>query len=188
MSKVGRQTLRLLNDMRTGITQDSVGWALSFRQRIRQLPHRGAAAVLCYVIATSTDQQTKRLAVWLRGHCGGTLGTREVVQACRESSDQIRKELVRTLQRTSAWSDLRCFAENDSSPRIRRLAAERKTRMFGERLDTFAEKQPVLPHDTKRQIPLFVDRSVSLFRAVTGKSEAMIRGILQRIQDAVRSD
>ncbi|MEZ6119652.1 MAG: hypothetical protein R3C28_24225 [Pirellulaceae bacterium] len=185
MSKAGRETLRLLNDMRNG-RQDSVGWALSFRDRIRKLPYRGSAAVLCHIITTATDEQSQRLAVWLRGHCGGTLGTREVVQACRVSRDGIRKELVRTLKRTSAWSDLRFFAANDSNARIRRLAATGKTRLFDERLDAFAHNQTALPHPMKRRTSLFVDRSVTLFCAFTGKSDAMIRVLLQRIQAAVR--
>lgn len=175
------RTLRLLAeiyDATSGVDRLSL---VRRRQQIRQIESYDSRNVLTLVVKRTKDPHLRLLAIWLRGRCGGTIGTATVADYCSDADFQVRKVVARALQRMSAWSDLRAMAAKDPSDRIRRIATVRSPGPFAERLSSLLEH---IPPD--RTVPvrrnLFIGPSFSLTQGRPPKSAATIRAILERIQ------
>ena len=176
------RTLRLLIDLYVShYTREDQGWLLPLRDRIRQPPAVGATQTLGSVIKSTQDPVLRVLAIWLRGRCGRSAGTRLLTKFSKHPDFQTRKEAVRALRRMEAWALLREIAKNDSNARIRRLATPGPSRSYRDRLSVFAS------HVTRLEIepakgPLFVSSTFDPAQGRQPKSSSTIRAILERIR------
>jgi hypothetical protein len=99
-------------------------WLLSLRPQIREMEQGNARAALCLAVSRARDERLRVLAIWLRGRCGGTLGTSIVATHAKSPQRLMRKEVARCLCRMSGWADLRQIEACEADPRIRRLASQ----------------------------------------------------------------
>ena len=197
----GGRTLRHLETMYQSCVAARPNWSLRSRDMVRDIERWNSQGVLSFVVTQTRDPILRRLAIWLRGRCRGTMGTASIAMFASDGEHATRKEVARALRRMSDWNTLAWMATEDRSSRIRRLAAARPPRPKEERLQGFlsnvrveadAEKQ----HDESgcpvplQCRPLFIAEHVAkrlaeLFRYAPVKSAAQIRVILDRIRRAV---
>ena len=74
-------------------------WLLRYRADFREMLRIRPTALLSYLCQQTTHEGLRCLAVWLRGRCGGTLGTVAIAVHRKSPSWKVRKEVARTLQR-----------------------------------------------------------------------------------------
>jgi hypothetical protein len=159
-------------------------WAVHSRKQIRMLESARARPVLSLVIRKTKDPVLRILAIWLRGRCGGTLGTSLLAESSHHHDDQPRKETARALKRMSAWHLLRSMAAMDVNPRIRRMAVVAPPASFKERPSSFIGKCETRPiPDLART--LFVSPELNITQGKPPRSRALIRKILERIRQIV---
>lgn len=157
-------------------------WPFALRSIVRQIRNVDGKSTLCFVAANTDNPTIRILAIWLRGHCGGTIGTQVLSQFCHHGDDQTRKEVARALKRMSAWEALSKFAR-DSNSRIARLASCKAPAPFSSKFERFATSVASLetPLPSKK---MAFDLHVELDRRVARppKSPKVIREILLRIK------
>lgn len=162
-----------------------VGWLIPHRPTLRQVLQLNARVGLTWLVECATESWHLRLALWLRGRCGGALGT-PIVAKCLLSTDElVRKEAVRALRRMNAWAELHAVAEYDANPRLRRLASCRPPPDLRARVERFTEHIRAVPYETRSR-PLYVAPSVALDSCPHVRSRSYIREILDRIRRLVR--
>lgn len=182
----GTEVLRLLMQIHgASIVATDPYWALRVRKQIRRIEFLNARSTLVHVIEKTSDVRMRLLAIWLRGRCGGILGTSAIASFAQSSEYVTQKECVRALQRLSAWAELREIACNVKDPRIRRLATQFAAKPFGERLTCMMENVHPVPI-AKRQSRFWLLPGLALGRAAP-KSVETIREILMRIKRLVSS-
>lgn len=186
--RVGRdgvRALRLLTQIYSSPSQPAGHTSLlRFRSQIRQLRAADARGYLCLIIDHAGDLRLLLLAIWLRGHVGGTIGAAALTACCNHPSDQLRKEVVRALKRMGVWAPVRIMAETDTNRRIRALAGTQLQRPHEQRLKNFARHIPHLESQiTKRR--LFIAPDVDIRLTCAAKSSSLIRIILERIHRLV---
>lgn len=116
------------------------GWLLKYRTDFRGVIGGSQAPLLSYVVRHGATDEVKRLALWLRGRCGGPLGTDAVADLAVFSPPPMRKEAVRALRRMHAWEKLKIIERGEQNPRIRELASQRSSAPFESRLSSLSEK------------------------------------------------
>jgi hypothetical protein len=79
-------------------------WPFRLRPQIRQVQAIDATPVLCLVVERTDDPTLRILAIWLRGRCGGSLGTSSLAAFATAADDRTRKEVARALKRMGAWA------------------------------------------------------------------------------------
>jgi hypothetical protein len=188
VGQAGVRTLRLLSDIYTSHSKrNDSGWLLSYRCRIEQLwMTLGSRSVLCLVVERTGDPTLRIFAIWLRGHCGGHLGTPIIAQFWRDPDETTRKEVARSLKRLESWSQLRKMAELEPNKRIKKIATAGPSRPYQLRLDRFAEQS------RRIEVSSTIHELVMSPNLVTGQSRPpkpawLIRMILNRIHGLVSS-
>ena len=156
------------------------GWMLEFREQIRQIERIDPRAALSLVIDLTPHQRIRCLAIWLRGRCGGKLGTLSVEPFLYSQDRTMRKEAVRCLKRLGAWSQLREIEAADPDPRIRRLARQSAPRSHHSRWVRFARNVDSRPARNPRR-SLFVSPQVGRGGGCPPKQPSRMRQILKRI-------
>jgi hypothetical protein len=158
-------------------------WLLSWRAELRAIARSRSREALTLVVDRAPDVRLRRLAIWLRGRCGGTLGTAIVARSSASPDCRTRKEAAHCLRRMSAWSELRRMAESDPDPRIRRIATQQPPKTFSRRLA--AVSQFARQHDIETgQRPLVESAELNLSGRPARRSW-LIRLVLERIHQLV---
>jgi hypothetical protein len=155
---------------------------LRFRQRVRDVLQAPPRAVLAHFAAQTRDPACRRLAVWLRGRCRGTMGTLTFGRLWAHADPPLRRELARAFNRMDAWDYLRRIEESDPNPRVRRIARQPSPRSFGGRLASFLSG--VRPRDVaKTETDLFLHDDFD----PTGGRPAKPRWLIRRLLEHIRS-
>jgi hypothetical protein len=181
----GVAALRLLEKIYDGIPKaPHRHWLCRFRPAIREIRRLNETAVLTQVVNRTSIREVRILAIWLRGRCGGHLGTDSIAQYATSADATVRKEVVRALVRMNAWGKLAEIAKRERDPRIRQLATSRSSADFRVRLDRFAVH--VTPAEvTGPTQSFYVSPNVEFGKWHPAKSIEYIRQILQRIRNLV---
>ncbi|MCC6508231.1 MAG: HEAT repeat domain-containing protein [Pirellulaceae bacterium] len=159
-------------------------WLLARRDTIREIESLNCRSVLSLIADRTSDPKMRLLAVWLRGRCGGYIGTTILSRYTRSPSFQLRKETARALNRLSAWSVLAEVAESDSSERIRRIATPPLPKPHSRRLEDFSRNvQPI--RVTLKPPPIWISPEVRPSEGKRPKSVLLIRQILEHIHALV---
>ncbi len=180
----GAEVLRLLQQIYDASFVANDGfWALRMRPQIRRVQFLNRRAVLVLVIKMTADERMRLLAVWLRGRCGGYLGTSTIASLGHSSDFRMQKECVRVLQRLNAWAELREIATAAKHPRVRDLAIQRAVKPLNERLSSvLANIRPI--ETTPRKIGVWLLPGLVLGYTAP-KSIDTIRSRLERIKQLV---
>ena len=181
----GKRTLKLLTEFYgTATACADPSWPFPLREKIRQVQALNWRSVLSYVVQLTHDPTLRLLAIWLRGRCGGSLGTSSLARFAAHRDDQTRKEVARALKRMGAWVQLREIADNDTSERIRRMATMQPLRPYRDRLADFSNRLPRLEVTSVKR-PLFLSPELDVRQGRPPKSRSVIRMILERIHRLV---
>ena len=160
-------------------------WLIHHRGTIRTLEQLRPVIALTRVIKRSDHDEVVRLAIWLRGRCGGSIGSRIVAAHSQSESSCIRRATARCLHRMHAWQYLTKMFE-DSDENVRRLANQLPlSRSFKERLEDFTTRvqhRPVSHGPTK----LLVSPDVTIERSNPPRPREFFRRLLLRIRRSVR--
>jgi hypothetical protein len=159
-------------------------WLLPLRPVIREIESLNTRAFLAYTISTNSDLRVLRLAIWLRGRCGGYIGSAIVAKHMADPNNAIRKEVARCLRRLSAWPALRTMANNDPLPRIRAIAQQPPTAKHERRQSKFLKNVETLKTSpVATQLKLAPD--VEFTQGRPARQPWFIQRVLQRIQAIV---
>jgi hypothetical protein len=177
----GVRTLKLLAEIFEACSACMDGtWAYRKRDQIRQVEALEATSVLTLVVKRTEDPTVRILAIWLRGRCGGHLGTSTLFKFSTSTDDQTRKEVARSLKRMSAWAQLRQIADCDPNPRIRRIATVQPARPYHVRLKSVLDDLSRV-EVVARKGSLFVSPKLDMKQGRRPKPRAVIRAILEHI-------
>ena len=94
-------------------------------EEIRNLKSTDCKVVLCCLIANTLNSDLRIIAIWLRGLCGGYVGSQIIAKFAQKGDERTRRISTQAMKRMGVWSTLEFIAQNDSSDRVRRLAAAR---------------------------------------------------------------
>lgn len=156
-------------------------WLISYRADFRHVLARVSPAILALVVERSRVLPVRRLAIWLLGRVGGTLGASSIAAAARSKNVVLRREVVRALKRKHAWSQLRDIAQRDPDTRVRLLARQTRPHDYEDRLSGFLKG--VTPHEVVQTEPvLMVADDLASRPGRPPKSRHFIRYILERIR------
>jgi hypothetical protein len=143
--------------------------------------------VLTLVVERTDDPTLRLLAIWLRGRCGGSLGTPILAKFSTHPDVQTRKEVARSLKRMGAWDQLREIATHDANGRIRRIATTQPSKPYRDRLASFSRHMArVEIASVKRH--LLASPTIDVGHGRAPKSRWVIRMILERIHRIVAGD
>lgn len=185
LGESGHETLRLLHAMHQQSVNDASGfWALKARRELTALQKFGRSSVLTLVIIHTGDDQLRRIAIWARGHLGGSLGTSVITLYLNSPDAALRKVAVHALKRMNAYANLQRVADSDPDPRIRRIAMFTVAKPFDERVRKFSRNVRTCETTGNAQ-PLLVNQMIDTGHARRPKSGTFIRVILQRIRQLV---
>ena len=159
------------------------------RELVRRVEQLNCRAILILAIQQTPFPQVIRIAIWLRGRCGGKSGISTVVRFRDARHYGIRKEVARALKRMGAWSELREMARLEIDPRLKRISTAQAPKPFGFRLKTFSRNVTwtTTRNDRTevRQREVFVSSEVDFRQGRPPKSIGLIRAILKRIHQLV---
>lgn len=180
----GAEVLDILTEFyNASVTSANIGWALCLRDRVRRVELLNVRSVLTYVIQETPDERMRWLAIWLRGRCGGYMGTSIVAKCAHSPNFKLRKESVRALRRLSGWSQLREIANSATNSRIRIMATQHAAKPLDARLARVLASARRVP--TSPQMPHLWMAPGLRIRLSAPKSLAMIRELLERIRSLV---
>ncbi len=175
------RTLKLLKEIYEACALPGRGRGLfSVRVKIVEARALNSTSLLCLVAERTDDQAVRVLAIWLRGRCGGSLGTASLARFATHPDRQTRKETARALKRMGAWAPLRVMAESDTSERVRRMATSEPPKNYRERLASFSRGIPRIG-PASANFPLFVSPELIFGQARPPKPASAIRSVLERI-------
>ncbi len=147
----GAEVLTLLEQIYdASVVPNDQYWALRVRPQIRRIEFLNVRSVLVLVLEKTSDLRMRLLAIWLRGRCGGYLGTSTIASFAHSTGFETQKECVRALRRLSGWADLREIACNAKHPRIRNLATQRAVKPLAKRLSRMMENVRPIPVSSRR--------------------------------------
>ena len=130
----GIRTLKLLTKIHDSCaTCRDLSWLFRLRNHIREVQALHSRSVLSLVVERTEDPTLRLLAIWLRGRCGGSLGTSSLAKFATHPDEQTRKEVARALKRMGDWVQLRELADDEPNARVRRMATPRPTRSYLQR-------------------------------------------------------
>ena len=182
ITQEGVATLQLLLSLHARARNASDhNWAIRARALIEKIEYYGDTPTLTLVATRARHSTIRDLAIWLRGRCGGRIGSRAIAEFASDPNFSTRKEVVRALKRMADWPTIRSMAENDPSPRIRRLATCQPARPIKQRVEDFSKH--VQPQRTRppSKMRLFVWPDADLTEQTPPRSASFFRVILQRI-------
>ena len=180
----GAEALSILSEIHTAsLTAKDRYWALRLRQHIRRIEFLNCRAIMSHVIKMTRDDRMRLLAIWLRGRCGGYIGTSSVAEYASSTCFEIQKESVRALQRMSGWADLRQIADSAENLRIRNLAKQRTAKPLNDRINSLLRNMRPIPQGSKNK-ELWLLPGLAL-GFTTPKTIETIRRILLRIKHLV---
>lgn len=184
---VGIRAIQLVIDMVNAAAQEPADRLVlvRFRRRIREVMEAPPRAVLVHFAVQTRDPACRRVAVWLRGRCRGTLGTVAFGRLWANADLPLRNELTRAFKRMDAWDYLRRIEQCDPDPRLRRMARQPVPPSFDGRLVSFLSGV-ALSDTAKRTTPLFVHDDVDLDGGRPAKPQWLIRRLLEHIRSLVR--
>lgn len=180
------RTLYLLEEIvLTQASAEDRFWLLRCRTKVREIESLCDRAVLTFVVENTCSRKVRCLAIWLRGRCGGTFGTKILARFLIDPSPEVRRELARAFQRMHAWSELRIIARCDPEDRIRHMARQRGPQEHRGRLSRFLTNvapEEYRPGDRRLAVAPEVD-----FRSGRApKPSWLLRSVLERIRRIVR--
>ncbi len=155
-------------------------------EKIRSLKSSSCKLGLCCLIANTPNYDLRIIAIWLRGLCGGYVGSQIIAKFAQQGDEITRRVSTKAMQRMAVWSELDLIAQNDSSDRVRRLAASRPARRFTDRLSRFTENIEAIPYSPKQK-DLFWSSLIDLDGPIRTKSVEFIRQVLRRIHKLVEN-
>jgi hypothetical protein len=155
------------------------------RRRIRELRLKECKAGLHCLILRTSDAELKSIAIWLRGFCGGKMGSKLIQMQATHQDERVRYAAAKTMRRLEAWTTLATMAAEDNSDRIRRIAHARPAREFRSRLSTYSEHVHVVPRSNASR-SLFWSTKINTNASVPAKSTEKIREVLLRIREILR--
>jgi hypothetical protein len=178
------KTLAKIVDQARGTRPTLPGWLLSYRGQFLQMREDFSHAVLSNLVLRARDTDMRRLAIWLLGHCPGTLGVKALAIAAGDDSLAVRREAARALKRKGGWAELRDLQARDPDERIQAFARPTSPKPLPERLNQYLDD--VTPH-TVAQAPQTLKLNVNLRDrpGLPPKSSLMIRYVLERIHRLV---
>ncbi|HEY2147058.1 MAG TPA: hypothetical protein VGH32_03920 [Pirellulales bacterium] len=182
----GIRAMQLVIDMANAAGQEAADplALVRFRRRVREVMEARARAVLAHFAVQTRDPACRRVAVWLRGRCRGTLGTVAFGRLWANADLPLRKELTRALKRIDAWDYLRRIEQSDPDPRVRHIARQPAPQSFHGRLVNFLSG--VTPSDAANRVtPLFMHDDVALDGGRPAKPQWLIRRLLEHIRTLV---
>ena len=185
----GIKALKLLEDAYLCSRNRADGsWPFRLRAIVRKIRNIDAKSTLCFVVANTDNPTVRILAIWLRGHCGGTIGTQVLGEFSRNADDQTRKEIARALKRMSAWKTLSNLSK-DPNPRVARMASCKSPESFATKFGRFASSVSAVDV-SKSSKQLLLGPEVELDRQFhqPPKSAAFIRSILLRIKNLLSAN
>lgn len=181
----GVEALRVLAKVyRACSSSNRITWALPLRNEVRRLESLDARSVLSLVIERTPNPRMRVLAIWLRGRCGGYIGTSVLANFIASPDFQTRKETARALRRMSGWALLNQMAASDSDARIRRLATPAPAKPYRHRLAQFSSNVRPVPASPVRR-KFWKLPSLRVGEGKPPKSSAAIRHLLERIHRLV---
>lgn len=137
------QLLRLL--VRAQTANPDLGWLLPFRDQIRAATARRCQASMTMVALLTPDPRERRLALWLRGRCGGSIGAWQLYQLAVRGNLETQRDVARALQKMGAWAQVRALAQlTELARRWPRFVSQPPARDFQSRLDLYLAKVPEL--------------------------------------------
>lgn len=187
----GVKLLRLLASVCAQQSTKNKFWAIRSRPTIRRIRtkdlncQKGVRRALKVVIEQTHSDEVRRIAIWLRGRGGGSVGTEAIGQFRRHPDVRMRKVVTKALQRMHAWHLLREIAETDPDLQIRKLAVQKPTEEYSTRLNQFlknVEHTSYGERSTTTTTPLNIAKSVKLKVTNLPKSVELIRYYLKRIR------
>ena len=153
------------------------------RHLIKKIRRIDAKSTLCLVIGTTDNPTIRILAVWMRGHCGGTIGSQVLSQFCNDEDARLRREVARALKRMSAWDALGKMAQ-DCDPRVARMAISKTPKPFAIKFERFSNSVSSIDHQTSTgHLTLGTGVSLDHNQGKPPKSATAIRAILMRIKN-----
>lgn len=174
----------LLKIYRASQASTDIRWALAVREEVRRIKSLNARWVLSLVIERTPDPRMRVLAIWLRGRCGGYIGTSILADYASSPDFQTRKETARALKRMSGWTHLAKMAASDPDARIRRIATPAPAKPYSSRLAKFSSNIHPVAVSTERR-HLWVLPCLRIGEGKPPKSVTAIRAILERIHRLV---
>ena len=178
----GVETLKLFLDLYKQCRSDSNGgWAIRARALIREIERLDSTHTLTLVAMRAQNPTIRNLAIWLRGRCGGRIGSSTIATFASDPNFSTRKEVVRALKCMADWPTLQLMAENDTSERIRRLATCDPARPIAQRVANYSRHvtpSRIHPLSPRR---LFIRPGVDLRERTPPRSAIWLRFILRRI-------
>ena len=183
----GVRTMQLMDELLLLLTKKGSGKSLfSCRALIREVQYYESQSVLSFSISHANHLHARLLAIFLRGRCGGSLGTSTVFEYAKTNNDErTRKLATRALKRMGAWAQLQEIAETDPSEHVRCIATARPSDHYATRLNTFVRN--VSPKAiTHSQSTLYVAPGLEFDQGRKPKSASTIRAFLERIVRKIR--
>ena len=181
----GMRTLKLLQLIYdTRVRRFDNKWPFGIREYVKRIQRINSTRVLCLVAERTENPIMRILAIWLRGRCGGSLGTSTLARFTHHSDEQTRKEVARALKRMGAWAHLRGMAARDTSERIKRIATSEPVRPYRDRLGDFVGRMACVKVSGE-ETPLEVADNLDLGQGRPPKPTSLIRRILDRIHRLV---
>ena len=180
----GAEALSILSEIHTAsLTAKDRYWALRLRQHIRRIEFLNCRALMIHVIEMTCDDRMRLMAIWLRGRCGGYIGTSSIAEFASSSCFEIQKESVRALRRMSGWADLRQIADSADNLRIRILAKQRTAKPLNGRIASLlANMRPIPEGSQKKELWLLPGLALEF---TAPKTIETIRRLLLRIKHLV---
>ncbi len=147
---------------------------------LREIERADAAAGLIWCTKLHFPE-LNRLAIWLLGRSGGTLGAASVIEFYRHPDVRMRREVARALVRMRAWRELDHMAAIDSDPQVRAPGHTPRKKDFAARFAALAASgiTPAQHSESPGPMPLVWDVAPDAGRPP--KNASWIRAILERI-------
>ena len=161
----------------------------SLRSEIRAVRKTLCRAALTHLIEVTTNEQLRLIAIWLRGQCGGYLGTEVLAKYSTADAEAVRLKVAGAMHRMSGWSVLERMSASDPSLRVRRRASPRSPREFRSSLRQYADSVmslPVAEKDHSLTAPIYIAKDFLFSPPRAPKSVELIRSVLERIRFIVR--
>ena len=153
-----------------------------YRMRIRELRNRSCRAVLSYLASHTEDEQTRLVAIWLRGQLSQAIGTEAIAAFATDRNERVRLAVAKAMHRMSGWSVL-AELQRDSSIRVRRVAAPGNRRSFSDRLGSFSSSVDFIEAPARTTGELYVSPDCEIQDPVTLRTNLIIRSVLERIRE-----
>lgn len=182
LNQDGTRVLDLLSEIyQASLSNRSPYWLLGMRKQIRCIEQLNTRAVLTHVIEKTQESQMRVLAIWLRGRCGGYMGTAVIAQRARMADLTTQKECVRALKRLHGWVQLAQIARESEHARVRELAVLPPAPALAPRLPRLLQHFQTIELPTERQTQ-WVQPGLPLSLSPPKRRER-IQTILQRIRE-----